>query len=141
MFEYESTDRRGARPPIGFDVMRASELDPEEGREDRWLFHGRICGRGYLRAGFDSRESACRAAWIASDAARAAAARDGRLGPDAAITYSVHRGTWEAMEASLLAQVIADAGSIRRAAKVLGLPKSTLSAWVIKHRERGTWPA
>jgi hypothetical protein len=140
MFEYESTDRRGARPPVGFEVMRASDLDPEEGREDRWLFHGRVYGRSYLRAGFDSRESACRAAWVAADVARALAARDGRLGPDAVVTYSVDRDTWDVMVASLLAQVINDAGSIRRAAKMIGLPKSTLATWVAWHKEHGSWP-
>jgi transposase-like protein len=44
------------------------------------------------------------------------------------------------MEASLIAAVIDDAGSIRGAARVLGLPKSTLARWVQQHRERGTWP-
>ena len=55
-------------------------------------------------------------------------------------TYTVERDTWASMEAALLAQLVADAGSIRRAAKVLDLSRSTLSRWVREHRDRGTWP-
>jgi hypothetical protein len=71
MFEYESTVRRGARPPVGFDVMRTIDLDPEQDREDRWLFHGRVHGRNYIRAEFKSRADACRAAWVTSGAVHA----------------------------------------------------------------------
>jgi hypothetical protein len=55
--------------------------------------------------------------------------------------YVVRLDSWDHMEASLLAQVIEGAGSIRKAAKVLDVPRSTLGAWVRRHRERGTWPS
>jgi hypothetical protein len=48
--------------------------------------------------------------------------------------------SWAAMTGELLAQIVRGAGSIRRAAKVLDVPKSTLATWVKQHRERGTWP-
>jgi hypothetical protein len=137
MFEYESTDRRGDRPPPGFEVMPTVELDPEQGREDRWLYHGRVGGRSQLRAGFKSRAEACRAAWIVSDAVRVRYGRSSDIGQ---AEFIVRRGTWDAMAASLIAQVIEDAGSIRRAARVLGLPKSTLARWVQWHKEHGSWP-
>jgi hypothetical protein len=43
--------------------------------------------------------------------------------------YTVRLDSWERMEADLLEQVIADAGSVRKAAKVLGVPRATLGAW------------
>ena len=40
----------------------------------------------------------------------------------------------------LLAQIVGDAGSIRRATKVIDLPRSTLAARVRQCRADGTWP-
>jgi transcriptional regulator with XRE-family HTH domain len=42
MTEHETTDQCNTMPPHGFDVMRADELDPEHGRDDRWLYVGRV---------------------------------------------------------------------------------------------------
>jgi hypothetical protein len=44
--------------------------------------------------------------------------------------YTVRLDSWERMEADLLKQVIADAGSVRKAAKVLDVPRATLGAWM-----------
>jgi DNA-binding NtrC family response regulator len=43
---------------------------------------------------------------------------------------SVPRGTYGSMQAALLRQVVSEEGSIRRAARVLGLPRSTLGSWI-----------
>jgi len=43
---------------------------------------------------------------------------------------SVPRGTYASMHTALLQQVVAEEGSIRRAAAVLGLPRSTLGSWL-----------
>lgn len=45
----------------------------------------------------------------------------------------VQRGSWLAMRRALLEQIIADEGSIRRAAKYLGIPRTTLSNWLRRH--------
>ncbi|GEM_PF-1541813 len=45
---------------------------------------------------------------------------------------SVPRGTYASMNAALLQTVIAEEGSIRKAARVLQVPRSTLGAWVQK---------
>jgi hypothetical protein len=55
--------------------------------------------------------------------------------------HIIDRGTWAIMVGQLLAQAVRDAGSARKAASVLGVPRSTISAWVRRHRARGTWPA
>ncbi len=53
---------------------------------------------------------------------------DGRsLAMDA---IQVPRGNYAAMNAALLKQVVEEQGSIRKAAKVLDLPRSTLGAWL-----------
>lgn len=55
--------------------------------------------------------------------------------------FTVALDSWDAMKSKLLAQVVCAAGSIRRAARAIEVPRSTLSAGVRQHRERGTWPA
>lgn len=44
--------------------------------------------------------------------------------------YMVRLDSWTRMEAELLGQIVADAGSIRRAATVLSVPRSTLGSWI-----------
>lgn len=44
--------------------------------------------------------------------------------------YRVRVGTWEAMRASILRQLVDEAGSIRKAALVLEVPRSTLGNWI-----------
>jgi DNA-binding NtrC family response regulator len=72
---------------------------------------------------------------------RAAAVADGPIGPAdllpraalrpaAADTIAVPRGTWTEMQRALLRRVVADAGSIRRAAAALDVPRSTLANWL-----------
>jgi hypothetical protein len=55
--------------------------------------------------------------------------------PSVRDSYTVAFDTWDRMEADLLGQIVADAGSVRRAAKVLGVPRSTLSMQVRRSRE------
>jgi hypothetical protein len=43
---------------------------------------------------------------------------------------SVPRGTYASMHAALLQKVVTEEGSIRRAARVLEVPRSTLGAWL-----------
>jgi DNA-binding NtrC family response regulator len=47
----------------------------------------------------------------------------------------VPRGDYASMTSALIQHVVAEEGSIRRAARVLGLPRSTLGSWV-----RQPWP-
>jgi hypothetical protein len=54
--------------------------------------------------------------------------------------YTVKFGSWDRMAADLLSQVIHDAGSLRRAAKAIGLPRSTVGRWVKDCANRGVWP-
>lgn len=72
---------------------------------------------------------------------RAAALADGPIKPAALIPeveqprtrselISVPRGTFASMRAALLQKVVSEEGSIRRAARVLGIPRSTLGAWL-----------
>ena len=75
---------------------------------------------------------------------RAAAVHDGPIGPtellDADGTASptgianevleIPRGTYDEMHRALLQQVLQEAGSIRRAAAQLAVPRSTLGAWL-----------
>lgn len=163
-----SSDRRFREPPPGFAVLRESDLDPEQGSADRWTCRGIIDGRSVIRSGLRSQSSACRAAWFAYDDACALGLRakvgdivDADIAVAEALarkhaihrehdaempkpwpreTYSVRLDSWENMHAALLAEIIADAGSIRRASKVIDVPRSTLSAWVREHKHRGTWP-
>jgi hypothetical protein len=55
--------------------------------------------------------------------------------------FPIPRDSWAAMTGDLFAQIVRGAGSIRRVAKVIDVPRSTLSAWVRVHRERVTWTA
>lgn len=47
----------------------------------------------------------------------------------------IPRGPWVRMRHSLLEQVVAAEGSIRRAARVLGIPRTTLSNWIRQGRD------
>jgi hypothetical protein len=160
-------DLRYLDPPPGFVVLRESELDPEEGRSDRWIARGIINGRSVIRSDLRARSSACRSAWFAYDDARAltgeapdvtdVAQVDSAIAEALARKHAIHReidadrptlkteyrvrlDSWDHMRAALLAQIVADAGSIRRASKVVGIPRSTLSAWIRQHRADGSWP-
>jgi DNA-binding NtrC family response regulator len=72
---------------------------------------------------------------------RAAALADGPIGPDELIPeveqprarsemISVPRGSYASMHTAMLQQIVAEEGSIRRAARVLEIPRSTLGAWL-----------
>jgi DNA-binding NtrC family response regulator len=71
---------------------------------------------------------------------RAAALHDGPLGPaellpadhpaPAGDVLAVPRGTYAEMNRSLLQQVVREAGSLRKAAARLAVPRSTLSQWL-----------
>ena len=50
--------------------------------------------------------------------------------------YIVPLASWDEMQGGLLDQIAADAGSIRKAAKVIKLPKSTYSARLRRYRDR-----
>lgn len=45
-------------------------------------------------------------------------------------SYCARLDSWPRMSGELLAQIVTDAGSIRQAAKVLDVPRSTLGAWL-----------
>ena len=49
---------------------------------------------------------------------------------DACDHITVRRGTWADMRAQLLLDAVARAGSIRKAAVVLEVPRSTLTEWI-----------
>jgi hypothetical protein len=51
-------------------------------------------------------------------------------GPQLRESYVVRFGDWEEMIRDLLLQIVADAGSARRAARAVGVPRSTFSKWV-----------
>lgn len=55
-------------------------------------------------------------------------------GPELRDSYTVRLDRWELMTGELVRAIVADAGSIRSAAKVLDVPRSTLNAWVKRHR-------
>ena len=50
--------------------------------------------------------------------------------------YRVRLGPWDEMVGSLLRQISLDAGSVRNAARTIGIPRSTLSAKIRRYRER-----
>jgi hypothetical protein len=143
-------DRRGIEPPHGFEVMTGADLDDEHGRADRWLYIGRVGRRSCIRAGFKTHAEACHAAWLAFDGACAVLAH-GPYGagmramgvdpPGMPDQFVIGIDSWDAMTGELLSGIVRAAGSIRRASRVIEVPKSTLAVWVKHHRERGTWPA
>jgi transcriptional regulator of acetoin/glycerol metabolism len=53
--------------------------------------------------------------------------------------YLVRLGSWSEMTDALLLSITADAGSARKAAEALGVPRSTLCHWVRKAKLRGYW--
>jgi DNA-binding NtrC family response regulator len=74
---------------------------------------------------------------------RAAALTDGPIGPRDLLPrgpqrhvelIAIPRGDYAAMKGALLDRVIAEEGSIRRAAQALGVPRSTLGSWLKKGR-------
>ncbi|WP_258182853.1 hypothetical protein [Enhygromyxa salina] len=56
--------------------------------------------------------------------------------PSVRAVYEVRIDSWERMEADLLGQIVADAGSIRRASKLIDMPRSTLGARLARARRR-----
>jgi DNA-binding NtrC family response regulator len=67
----------------------------------------------------------------AADDARSPGFVVGEAGSGAEVgAIYVPRGDYASMQHSMLRQVVAEAGSIRRAARVLGVPRSTLGAWL-----------
>jgi hypothetical protein len=49
--------------------------------------------------------------------------------------YLVQLDSWQRMTADLFGQILTDAGSVRNAAKVLSVPRSTLGNWIRRARE------
>ena len=87
------------------------------------------------------RDHRARARELRSALLRAAAGSDGPLTaadlvPTATATtnanaaIAVPRGTYAEMHRALLHQVVGEAGSIRKAARQLAVPRSTLAAWL-----------
>jgi transposase-like protein len=62
-------------------------------------------------------------------------------GPDEGVQagYLVRLGPWSEMTDALLLSIVADAGSARKAAPILGVPRSTLGHWVRTAKLRGLW--
>ncbi len=100
-----------------------------------------------VRIAPDARAAARRHRWpgnvraLQNAVLRAAALNEGRIDarallaedpPGGAVRDAIHvpRGTYEQMRAYLLRQVVAECGSIRRAASVLEVPRSTLAEWI-----------
>lgn len=161
-------DLRFMTTPRGFVVLREDELDPEYGRPDRWMYRGIINGRSVIRDGIRSHAAACRAAWMIVDdllatgtpieigdvidadqavaevLARRYHVKRERLSEETETTmsdrYTVERDTWAAMKADLLAQMLRDAGSVRKLAREIGVPRSTLGSWVTAAKRDGSWP-
>jgi hypothetical protein len=52
-------------------------------------------------------------------------------------SYTIELDSWARMTGELLGQIVADAGSVRRAAQVIDVPRSTLGQWVKQRRKRG----
>jgi transcriptional regulator of acetoin/glycerol metabolism len=92
----------------------------------------------------DAIEAACRHEWpgnvraLRNAVLRAAARADGPIDPatllddlsPVAAGIVVPRGDYRAMNRALLRRAVAEHGSIRRAALALGVPRSTLGAWL-----------
>ena len=101
-----------------------------------------------LRLGDDALEAARRRRWpgnireLRNALTRAAARHEGPIGarellpepppppPSGDDALTIPRGTYDEKHRALLLHVLRDAGSIRRAAQVLDVPRSTLSAWL-----------
>lgn len=66
---------------------------------------------------------------LAAAVERGAVVGDGELPPPPRV-YLIELEPWETMTARLLLRIVNGVGSIRRAAPVLGLPRSTLGARV-----------
>ena len=68
---------------------------------------------------------------------RGAVAGDGELKPPTGLreVYIVEGASWAEMERELLLLALDDAGSIRKAARSLGVARSTLGAWVRRLRD------
>lgn len=125
-------------PPPGFTVLSERDLDAEHGRSDRWICEGTLLGRRIVRSGLRTYAAACRAAWFVYDDALELA----ELSPKPRVrqVFQVRLDSWSRMQAWLLRQIIEEAGSIRKAAKVLDVPRSSLGRWVQSHRDCGRWP-
>jgi transcriptional regulator with GAF, ATPase, and Fis domain len=96
-------------------VLRAATMDD-----------GPITAERLLGTGFGHRSSAAEpTAGIAADAVRDA--EDAR-GAELQRMMSLAYGDWASMEGELLRRLVAEHGSIRRAALALGVPRSTLGA-------------
>ncbi len=68
---------------------------------------------------------------LAEAVERGAVDGDNAIGPPSVRdVYAVRFDSWERLAADLLGQIIADAGSVSAAAKVLDVPRATLGAWV-----------
>ena len=55
-------------------------------------------------------------------------------------TYRVRLGAWDDMIGDLLSQISLDAGSLRKAAKAISMPRSTLAARLKRYQERRARP-
>ena len=51
---------------------------------------------------------------------------------DEAQTLTIRRGTWHEMRRAILLHELAQHGSVRAAAKVLNVPRSTLGVWITR---------
>jgi hypothetical protein len=59
--------------------------------------------------------------------------------PSVRDVYAVRLNSWDRMAADLLGQIVADAGSVRAAAKVLDVPRATLGAWFSEAKRKERW--
>lgn len=58
--------------------------------------------------------------------------------PSLQTQYVIALDSWAIMRADLLLQILTDAGSIRKAARVIDVPRSTLGAWFRKLKVSGS---
>ena len=59
----ENTKQGELAPPPGFEIIRASSLDPIFGSFRQWAYRGTVDGVAAQGSGYCSPEDACRAAW------------------------------------------------------------------------------
>lgn len=126
-------------PPPGIELLPHAALRTCTCSRGGWAYHGELRGRAVLAPGYPSRSAACAAAWRVyverGDDYRdlAEAVERGGLGSEGTIdmreAYVIALDRWPLMVADLLAQVLEDAGSLRRAGLALDMPRSTLGAW------------